>query len=220
MYPDIAKEATETYDYLIRLYPNKRNLMKTEVYKRVVMIKPTTSNHTPNETAVFYPQPTTSNHTPNETDVFYPQPTTSNHTQNETVVFYPQPTTSNGLQATTGDKQKGNEIEPLLEIPLLKSPLHVKDIIPQTPVVNQQYVDEVIQQSTDLLTELQQDPDLKWFFTDEPANHITLSSLEGTGPMALDQEIEQIIQTEFNLMGSDLPDIICEEDELSRLARM
>ena len=169
MYPDIVKEATETHDYLSRLYPNKRNLMKTDVYKRVVMNKPTTSN---------------------------------------------------GLQATTGDKQKGNEIEPLLEIPLLKSPLHVKDIIPQTPVVNQQHVDEVIQQSTDLITELQQDPDLKWFFTDEPANHITLSSLEGIGPMTLDQEIEQIIQTEFDLMGSDLPDIGCEEDELSRLACM
>ena len=220
MYPDIVKEATETYDYLSWLYPNKRNLMKTDVYKRVVMTKSTTSNHTPNETAVFYPQPTTSNHTPNETAVFYPQPTTSNHTPNETVVFSPQPTTSNGLQATTGDKQKSNGIEPLLEIPLLKFPLQVKDIIPQTPVDNQQCVDEVIQQSTDLLTGLQQDPDLKWFFTDEPSNHITLASLEGTGPMTIEQEIEQIIQTEFDLMGSDLPDIDCEEDELSRLACM
>ena len=163
--PDIAKEACEIYDYLIQLYPNKRKLMKTEVYQRGLMNKPTTKNE---------------------------------------------------LMVSNQSK----EIEPLLTIPLLKAPLRIEDIIPQTSTINEQQTDELIQQSTDLIRELQQDPDLKCFFTDEPANHVTLSSLEGTKPMTIDEEIDEIIRAEFDLLGSDLPEIIFEDDELAQLACM
>ena len=127
-----------------------------------------------------------------------------------------------------------------LQIPLLNFPLDVKDIIPQAPVISQEdtteiinqstdslpqtpatsqeYTDELIKQTTDLLTELQQDPDLKSFFIDQLASNITVPS-EEIAPMSLTQEIDQIIQQEFDLFDCQLPDIDPEEmDELSRLA--
>ena len=168
-HPDIVKEASEIYDYLIQLYPNKRKLMQTEVYQRGLINKSTTNNES---------------------------------------------------QSTTVVNNQSKELEPVLSIPLLKTPLRLEDIIPQTPILNDEQTGELIQQSTDLIRELQEDPDLKCFFTDEPANYVTLSSLEGTRPMTLDEEIERIIRTEFDMLGSDLPDIVFEEDELSQFACM
>ena len=202
--PDLVKKANDMYDYLLERYPNKRDLLKTDEYKGMKMIDATASKSTPSETVVSYHQPDTTNPTPNEPIGFNPQPATNNPTSNEPLGFYPQHN-----HRTTTEPQY-NQIEPQLEIPLLKIPLHIKDIIPQTPATNQQYIDETIQQSTDLLTELRQDPDLKWLFSDEPANN---SLLEGIDPMCLDQE-------GFDLSDYDLPDILFEEDELSRLACM
>ena len=175
-YPDIAKEASNIYDYLVHLYPNKRNLMKTEIYRKQLA---------------------------NKTDV-------NSQSQNTTV------------QNTTEANNQSMELEPVLTIPLMKAPLRVEDIMPQAPIINEEQTDRLLQQSFDMIRELQEDPDLKCFFTDEPANHVTLSSLEGISPMTLDQEIDEIIRTEFDQLGSDLPDIVCEEeeDELSRLACM
>ena len=197
-HPDIVKEANDTYDYLLGLYPNKRNMMKTDVYKARMLVESKKSNHTPSETVTSYPQPGTSNTMANES-------------------IHPQSIVNDDLQATTTGEQKINNIEPQLRIPLLNLPLDVKDIIPQTETVNQEYTDEIIQQSTALLSELQQDPDLKWFFTDEPANNITLSSFDAEEPMSLEQEVDQIIQQEFNLTDYGLPDIFKDDDELSRL---
>ena len=168
-HPDIVKEASEIYDYLVQLYPNKRKLMKTEVYQRGLINKPAINNES---------------------------------------------------QSTTVTNNQSKELQPVLTIPLLKTPLRLEDIIPQTPILNDEQTDELIQQSTDLVQELQEDPYLKCFFADEPANYVTLSSLQETSPMTLDQEIERIIRTEFDLLGSDLPDIVFEEDELSQLACM
>ena len=240
-YPDIVKEANDTYDYLFRIYPNKRDMMKTDVYKGMMAIKTASINHTPNETDISYPQPTTSNPTPNQSDGFHPQPAV-NH--------YLQPTTQEQKidniepQLKIPKKQKINNMEPQLQIPLLNFPLDVKDIIPQTHVTSQEYTTEIINQSTDslpqtpaisqeytddeliikqttdLLTELQQDPYLKPFFIDQPASNITVPS-EEIAPMSLTQEIDQIIQQEFDLFDCQLPDIDLEEmDELSRLACM
>ena len=56
---------------------------------------------------------------------------------------------------------------------------------------------------------------------DETTSNITLTSLgEESGSMTTDQEIDQIIREEYDLLGADLPNIICEDDELSRLANM
>ena len=174
-YPDIVKEASDIYDYLVHLYPNKRNLMKTEIYRKELA---------------------------NKTDV-------NSQSQNTAV------------QNTTKVNNQIVELEPVITIPLMKDPLRVEDIIPQASILNEEQTDRLVQQSFDMIRELQEDPDLKCFFTDEPANHVTLSSLEEIGPMAIDQEIDQIIRTEFEQFGSYLPDITCEEDdELSRLACM
>ena len=162
-YPAIAKEACEIYEYLNRLYPNKRKLTKTEVYKKGLMYEPATTTTTTDETTV---------------------------------------------------SKQHNDLEPVLEIPLLKAPLHIEDIIPQTPTtIDEQQQDEIIQQSTDLIQELQQDPHLRCFFSDDPANHVTISSFEGTNSMSIDQEIDAIIRAEFNLLGSDLPEIMLEDDD-------
>ena len=260
-HPDIVKEANDTYDYLFRIYPNKRDMMKTDVYKGMMAIKATSTNHIPNETDISYPQSTTSNPTPNQSNGFHPQPAV-NH--------YLQPTTQEQKidniepQLKIPQEQKVGNIELQLEIPLLNFPLDVKDIIPQTPAISQEYTteiinqptdslpqtpaisqeytteiinqptdslpqtstgsqeytDELIKQTTDLLTELQQDPDLKSFFIDQLANNITVPS-EEIAPMSLAQEIDQIIQREFDLFDCQLPDIDPEEmDELSRLACM
>ena len=174
-YPDIAKEASDIYDYLHQIYPNKRNLMKTEIYRKQLANK-TDVNSQPQNTAV---------------------------------------------QNTTEVNNKSMDLEPVLTIPLMKAPLRVEDIMPQTPILNEEQADRLLQQSFDMIRDLQEDPDLKCFFTDEPANHVTLSSLEEISPMTIDQEIDQIIRTEFDQLGSYLPDIVCEEeDELSRLACM
>ena len=263
-HPDIVKEANDTYDYLFRIYPNKRDMMKTDLYKGMMAIKATSTNHTPNETDISCPQPTTSNPTPNQSSGFHPQPavnqcpqpTTSNPTPNQSSGFHPQPAVNHYLQPTT-QEQKIDNIEPQLkipqqqkidnmelqlEIPLLNFPLDVKDIIPQThaisqeytteiinqstdsppqtPAISQEYTDELIKQTTDLLTELQQDPDLKSFFIDQLASNITVPS-EEIAPMSLTQEIDQIIQREFDLFQCQLPDIDPEEmDEPLRLACM
>ena len=238
-HPDIVKEANDTYDYLFRIYPNKRDMMKTDAYKGMMAIKATSTNHTPNETDISYPQSTTSNPTPNQSDGFHPQPAV-NH--------YLQPTTQEQKidniepQLKIPQEQKIDNMELQLEIPLLNFPLDVKDIIPQThvisqeytteiinqstdslpqtPAISQEYTDELIKQTTDLLTELQQDPDLKSFFIDQLASNITVPS-EEIAPMSLTQEIDKIIQREFDLFDCQLPDIDPEEmDELSRLACM
>ena len=175
-YPDIGKEASDIYDYLYQLYPGKRNLMKTEIYRKQLA----------NKTAV------------------------NSQTQNTAV------------QNTTKVNNQSTDLEPVLTIPLMKAPLRVEDIMPQTTILNEEQTDRLLQQSFDMMRELQEDPDLKCFFTHEPANHVTLSSLEESSPMTIDQEIDQIIRTEFEQLGADLPDIVCEEeeDELSQLACM
>ena len=46
-HPDIVKEASDIYEYLVYLYPSKRNLMKTEVYlKQYTPVQNTVVQHT------------------------------------------------------------------------------------------------------------------------------------------------------------------------------
>ena len=193
-HPDIVKEASDIYEYLVYLYPSKRNLMKTEVYlKQYTPVQNTVVQHTAvQNTAV--------------------QNTVVQHTAVQ----------NTAVQNTAVRDITRRAVEPLIEIPLIKTPLRVEDIIPQVPIANEDQTEKLLQETYDIISELQEDPDLKYFFNHEPANNIVLSSLgEESGPMTIDQEIDQIIREEFDQLGADLPDITCEDDdELSRLVSM
>ena len=132
-------------------------------------------------------------------------------------------TASNGSQHATGGNKQVNQIEPVLTIPLLQTPLQpalsistetarVEEILPQIPVLTDEETDE-------LVLELQNDPDLWYFFKDEPINEVTLpsgKSPEGTEPKNMEEEIDRIIRAEFALLGTDLPDIVFKDDELTQ----
>ena len=208
-HPDIVKEASDIYEYLVYLYPSKRNLMKTEVYlKQYTPVQNTVVQHTAvQNTAV---QNTVVQHTAVQNTAV--QNTVVQHTAVQ----------NTAMQNTAVRDTTRRVVEPLIEIPLIKTPLRVEDIIPQVPIVNEDQTEKLLQETYDMISELQEDPDLKYFFNHEPANNIVLSSLgEESGPMTIDQEIDQIIREEFGQLGADLPDITCEDDdELSRLASM
>ena len=132
-------------------------------------------------------------------------------------------TASNGSQRATEGNKQVNQIEPVLTIPLLQTPLQpalsistetarVEEILPQIPVLTDEETDE-------LVLELQNDPDLRYFFKDEPINEVTLpsgKSPEGTEPKNMEEEIDRIIRAEFALLGTDLPDIVFKDDELTQ----
>ena len=132
-------------------------------------------------------------------------------------------TASIGSQRATGGNKQVNQIEPVLTIPLLQTPLQpalsistetarVEEILPQIPVLTDEETDE-------LVLELQNDPDLLYFFKDEPINQVTLpsgKSPEGTEPKTMEEEIDRIIRAEFALLGTDLPDIVFKDDELTQ----
>ena len=132
-------------------------------------------------------------------------------------------TASIGSQRATGDNKQINQIEPVLTIPLLQTPLQpalsistetarVEEIPPQIPVLTDEETDE-------LVLELQNDPDFRYFFKAEPINEVTLpsgKSPEGTEPKTIEEEIDRIIRAEFALLGTDLPDIVFKDDELTQ----
>ena len=132
-------------------------------------------------------------------------------------------TASNGSQCTTAGNKQGNKIEPVLTIPLLQTPLqsalststetaHVEEIPLQIPALPDEEISELVQ-------ELQNDPNLRFFFKDEPINQVTLpcgKSPEGTEPKTIEEEIDRIIRAEFDSLGTDLPDIVFKDDELTQ----
>ena len=162
-HPSLVKEVFKIYDYLHELYPNKRNLMKTEIYLKE--IKP----------------------------------------------------------------KKINKVEPVLTIPLLqkKQPTsstetaRVEEIPPVLPVLTDE-------ETSTLIRELQDDPDLKYFFQDDQTNEVVVKScgpeldvfmptekpFEGIEPKAVEEEINRIISEEFEALGTDLLDLVCKDDEL------
>ena len=167
-HPSLVKEVFKIYDYLHELYPNKRNLAKTEIYLKEIKNK------------------------------------------------------------------KINKIEPVLTIPLLqkKQPTsstsstetaRVEEIPPVLPVLNDE-------ETNALIRELQDDPDLKYFFQNDQTNEVVVKSCgpdldvfmptekpsEGIDPKTVEEEINRLIREEFDALGTDLPDLICKDDELMR----
>ena len=126
-------------------------------------------------------------------------------------------------KSTTAGNKQINKIEPVLTIPLLQTPLqsalststetaHVEEIPLQIPALPDEEISELVQ-------ELQNDPDLSFFFKDEPINQVTLpcgKSPEATEPETIEEEIDRIIRAEFDSLGTDLPDIIFKDDELTQ----
>ena len=106
---------------------------------------------------------------------------------------------------------QGSKLEPVLNIPLMQIPtsasgistetVHVEEIPTQLPILTDE-------ETSKLIRELQDDPDLQHFFRDEPANQVTVStSTNGTEPKTLEEEIDRVIREEFEALGTDLPDI-------------
>ena len=119
-----------------------------------------------------------------------------------------KPTVSNVSQHAT---DKGSKLEPVLNIPLMQistsasgistETVHVEEIPAQLPILTDE-------ETSKLIRELQDDPDLQHFFRDEPANQVTVStSTNGTEPKTLEEEIDRVIREEFEALGTDLPDI-------------
>ena len=153
-HPIIAKETYKMYDYLSELYPNKRDLMKTEIYQKQLKNKKTI------------------------------------------------------------------EVEPVLNIPLVQSTSSTQI---ETPVLT----DEVEipteipvlgdEETRTLIQELQTDPDLNLFFNGEVLNQVTVTTErkpEENELISAQKEIDQIIQRQFELLGNDLFDLVCNDDEL------
>ena len=152
-HPIIAKEAYKMYDYLSELYPNKRDLMKTEIYQKQLKSK------------------------------------------------------------------KSIEVEPVLNIPLIQSTSSTQT---ETPVLT----DEVEmpteipvlgdEETRTLIQELQTDPDLNLFFNSEVLNQVTVTTErkpEENELISAQKEIDQIIQRQFELLGNDLFDLVCNDDD-------
>ena len=121
-----------------------------------------------------------------------------------------------------------SEIQPVLKIPLIQMPstssTTIHDQATRTKETSQQQQATVTdvkipsqlptitdEETNMLIRDLQQDPDLKYFFNDQ-------FNMEVCGPEAkhktLEDEINQIIREEFEALGADLPDIINADDEL------
>ena len=153
-HPIIAKEAYKMYDYLSELYPNKRDLMKTEIYQKQLKNK------------------------------------------------------------------KSIEVEPVLNIPLIQSTSSTQT---ETPVLTDEVempteipvLDD--EETRTLIQELQTDPDLNLFFNGEVLNQVTVTTErkpEENELISAQKEIDQIIQRQFELLGNDLFDLVCNDDEL------
>ena len=125
-----------------------------------------------------------------------------------------QGTKSKILQCATGDRNT-NEItnlQPVLNIPLMQMPpsspipnetIHTEEIPLQLPILTDD-------ETSNLIRDLQQDPDLKYYFQDDQINEVFVStekSVMETGPETLESEIDQLIKDEFEALGADLPDI-------------
>ena len=106
---------------------------------------------------------------------------------------------------------QGSKLKPVLNIPLMQRPtsasgistetVHVEEIPTQLPALTDE-------ETSKLIRELQDDPDLQYFFRDEPAKQVTVStSTNGTEPKTLEEEIASIIREEFEALGTDLSDI-------------
>ena len=147
--PEMYKEATELYEYINTIYPNKHNLTKTMLYQKTI--------------------------------------------QNRNVA----------LRTNT---RQTREVTPKIEIPLITTRDQVKEIpqqkqqpavttTTQLPTVSSEEIEAIIR-------DLQQEPDMQSIF-----NEIDVDSHESR-PKTLEEEIDAIIQAEFQAMDIELQNLL------------
>ena len=121
---------------------------------------------------------------------------------------------------------QSGQVQPILNIPLMQIPskpsttIHDQATSTKETSQEQATVTDVERQQLPtippeemdmLIGDLQQDPDLKYFFNDQ-------FNIEVCGPEAkhktLEEEINQIINEEFEAIGAELQDLINVDDEL------
>ena len=108
---------------------------------------------------------------------------------------------------------QNREVQPRLEIPLMSSKAKITKETSQeqatvTDVERQQLLTISPEEIDILIKDLQQEPDLKCFF-----NEIEVCGSEAR-QKSLEEEINEIIQQEFEAIGADLQDLINVDDEL------
>ena len=132
-------------------------------------------------------------------------------------------TKSKVLQHATGDRNTNEitKLQPVLKIPLMQIPpssssSSIPDETIRTEEIPQQLPILTDEETSNLIRDLQQDPDLKYFFQDDQINEVfvtTEKSMMETGPKTLESEIDQLIHDEFEALGADLPDIMGNKDD-------
>ena len=177
-HPIIVKETYKIYEYLSELYPNKRDLTKTEIYQKEL------KNKKPIEVEPMLSIP-----------LIQTQRSTSS-TQSQ------QSTSSTQTRQSTSSTQS--------ETPVLTDEVEMKEMPIEIPVLGDE-------ETRTLIQELQTDPDLNLFFNDEVLNQVTVTTErkpEENEPISAQKEIDRIIQQQFEVLGNDLFDLVCKDDEL------
>ena len=158
--PDVYKEATDLYEYLNALYPNKHDLTRTQIYQKSLESK----------------------------------------TVKEQV-------RKHAKQCTNTNQNR--EVKPLLEIALMPQTTKKETLQEQATDVGMQLPTLTIEEMDTLVKDLQEDPDLKHFF-----NVQFNTELGGSKSKTIEEEIDEIIQQEFEALGAELADLTNVDDEL------
>ena len=158
--PDVYKEASDLYEFLNSLYPNKHDLTRTQIYQKSLESK----------------------------------------TVKEQV-------RKHAKQCTNTNQNR--EVKPLLEIALMPQTTKKETLQEQATDVGMQLPTLTTEEMDTLLKDLQEDPNLKHFF-----NVQFNTELGGSKSKTIEEEIDEIIQQEFEALGAELADLTNVDDEL------
>ena len=158
--PDVYKEATDLYQYLNALYPNKHDLTRTQIYQKSLESK----------------------------------------TVKEQV-------RKHAKQCTNTNQTR--EVKPLLEIALMPQTSKKETLQEQATDVGMQLPTLTTEEMDTLVKDLQEEPDLKHFF-----NVQFNTEIGGSKSKTMEEEIDEIIQREFEALGAELADLTNVDDEL------
>ena len=158
--PAVYKEATDLYEYLNALYPNKHDLTRTQIYQKSLESK----------------------------------------TVKEQV-------RKHAKQCTNTNQNR--EVKPLLEIALMPQTTKKETLQEQATGVGMQLPTLTTEEMDTLVKDLQEDPNLKHFF-----NVQFNTELGGSKSKTIEEEIDEIIQQEFEALGAELADLTNVDDEL------
>ena len=158
--PDVYKEASDLYEYLNALYPNKHDLTRTQIYQKSLESK----------------------------------------TVKEQV-------RKHAKQCTNINQNR--EVKPLLEIALMPQTTKKETLQEQATDAGMQLPTLTTEEMDTLVKDLQEDPNLKHFF-----NVQFNTELGGSKYKTIEEEIDEIIQQEFEALGAELADLTNVDDEL------